>query len=93
MDEKININIEEKDEKEFFITIHKGEKNLISDLELCQYRDEMEYWGYSLQLFKSGNKLGYSCSKEYAKADLLLETKRILKKYKLMDDHTHDIFA
>ncbi|WP_296333879.1 hypothetical protein [uncultured Treponema sp.] len=85
MDEKININIEEKDEKEFFITIHKGEKNLISDLELCQYRDEMEYWGYPLKLFKSGDKSGYICSKEYAKDDLLLETERILKKYKLME--------
>ena len=85
MNEKTKIHIEDKDEKDFFITICKGEKNLLSDLELCQYRDEMEYWGYSLKLFSTVNKKGYICSREYAKDDLILETERILKKYKLMD--------
>ena len=85
MNEQTKIHIEDKDEKDFFITICKGEKNLLPDLELCQYRDEMEYWGYPLKLFNVGNKKGYICSREYAKDDLILETERILKKYKLMD--------
>ena len=89
MNEKTKIHIEDKDEKDFFITICKGEKNLLSDLELCQYRDEMDYWGYSLKLCTSGTRAGYICSKEYAKDDLLLETERILKKYKLMN-HMHE---
>ena len=90
MDGKTQISIEDKDEENFFITIYNGEKNLISDLELCQYRDEMDYWGYSLKIGTSGTRAGYICSKEYAKDGLLLETERILKKYKLMN-HMHEV--
>ena len=83
MAENATISIAEIGQNNFFITIFKGEKNLVSDLELCQYRDEMDYWGYSLSLCKHNNEYGYICSKESDRDGLILETERILKKYKL----------
>ena len=83
MKENYKINVEEKDASNFFITIFHGKRNLFTDLEICQYRDEMDYWGYPLTVFKNDGLTGYLCSKLLDKDGLIFETERIIKKYKL----------
>lgn len=79
----ITIKTEDFNENYMFLTIFKNNENLASDLEICQYTSEMEYWGYPIKLYKYNNIYGYLFSKELNKEDLLLETERILKKYNL----------
>lgn len=83
MNKEIKINIEEIDENNLFLTIFKNEKNLVSDLEICQYSNEMEYWGYPIKLSKYKNIYGYLFSKELSKENLVFETERIISKYKI----------
>ena len=83
MNTEIKLNIEEVDENNLFLTILKNDKNLVSELEICQFSNEMEYWGYPIKLFKYNNIYGYLFTKELDKDDLLFEVERIIKKYKL----------
>lgn len=77
----ITMKIKEFDENYMFLTILKNNVNLADELEICQYTNEMEYWGYPIKLFKNNNIYGFLFSKELNKEDLLFETERIIKKY------------
>lgn len=78
MDEKLSIITTEYDMDNIFFVVKKENRNLYVDMGLCQFIEEMEYWGMPLKFGMVNGEAGFIVSKEIDFEDIKMEIERFI---------------
>ena len=63
MNANIDISVSEYDDTAVFVVVKRGNENLYMEMGICQFIDEMEYWGMPTKGGVLNGEAGYIFSK------------------------------
>lgn len=73
-----NIDVKKYDEDNIFITVKREQNNLYTDLGICQFNDEMEYWDMPTKMGKMNNEFGFIFSNKIDVDEIKMEIERFI---------------
>lgn len=78
MNANIDIFVYEYDDTNMFIVVKRKNDNLYMDMGICQFIDEMEYWGMPTKGGALNGEAGYVFSKSIEIEDIKMEIERFV---------------
>ena len=78
MNVNIEISVTEYDEANVFVVVKRGNENLYMEMGICQFVDEMEYWGMPTNGEVLNGEAGYIFSKYIKMEDIKMEIERFV---------------
>lgn len=78
MNANIDISVSEYDDTEVFVVVKRGKDNLYMEMGICQFIDEMEYWGMSAKGGVLNGDAGYLFSRDIDIEDIKMEIERFV---------------
>lgn len=74
----IDIIVSEYGDTDRFVVVKRGNNNLYTAMGICQFIDEMEYWGMPTKGGVLNGEAGYIFSKDIEIEDIKMEIERFI---------------